>query len=526
MNFNENEYPVGFEVTVKDLLKGSIPPTFDNKPSITLRIPPYQRPYRWTQDSVKKLFTDIQSSSLNKKIANYHLGTMIVNKKSIDTYDIVDGQQRYVTLWLIKRLYEEQKQKSDNEIGPSENQCLDLGGKIEFNEESQYNIMNNLRLIKSIFKDNKDVLNLEIEFLFNQCIIQLIIVDNEDDAFKFFNSQNSKGKQLYPHDVLKSFHLRALQQLPYVSTNKVNSRELIRKWEKYYSVPYYFQNFFQALFDIRLWAKGRQTCEFTMKYIDEFKGPENVCELKEANVDLDDLNFYQFQKASIILELFFSNNKSSEDHEINSIGFTSKNAGKELKITYPYQLTQNIVNGYRFFDMVEHYARKLPKEVFDYVKRFDDSSDTDEDPQNPTELLKKTHQRLDKITSERPDYFFRSRRLFDLAVLFYIDRFRLEEINTNIINILLAFSFNSRFKYLRMTDQHINNTAISEYFGMNYYGKSVTVMKGLFPLIENSTSPQSFKESIDTVVLFNQEQEESDMPYSRELVQKIKNLIE
>ena len=62
-----------------------------------LSIPDYQRIYCWEDKNVLKLLDDIKDFS-NKK---YHLGSVIFHKKGNGQHDIVDGQQRLVTLSLL-----------------------------------------------------------------------------------------------------------------------------------------------------------------------------------------------------------------------------------------------------------------------------------------------------------------------------------------------------------------------------------------------------------------------------------------
>ena len=73
-----------------------------------LKIPPYQRPYKWTSKNVNQLITDIITFR-NKK--QYRLGTLVLYKN-----EIVDGQQRIITLTLlIKKMYDklQDKKKKD-----------------------------------------------------------------------------------------------------------------------------------------------------------------------------------------------------------------------------------------------------------------------------------------------------------------------------------------------------------------------------------------------------------------------------
>lgn len=59
-------------------------------------IPSYQRGYRWSETEVVRLLDDIYQNG--KK--NYCLQPVVVRKKE-DRYELIDGQQRLTTLYLI-----------------------------------------------------------------------------------------------------------------------------------------------------------------------------------------------------------------------------------------------------------------------------------------------------------------------------------------------------------------------------------------------------------------------------------------
>ncbi len=78
----------------------------DNLLSMKLQIPPYQRPYKWNIQSVQELLGDISDaiadSERYRNDFKYRIGTIIVHRNSKGEYEIVDGQQRIITLTLIK----------------------------------------------------------------------------------------------------------------------------------------------------------------------------------------------------------------------------------------------------------------------------------------------------------------------------------------------------------------------------------------------------------------------------------------
>ena len=65
-------------------------------------IPHYQRPYKWTQENIKNL---IEDWSNNQEDSSYFCGSTVavINKSEnndITHLNIIDGQQRYTTLYL------------------------------------------------------------------------------------------------------------------------------------------------------------------------------------------------------------------------------------------------------------------------------------------------------------------------------------------------------------------------------------------------------------------------------------------
>ncbi len=65
-------------------------------------IPSYQRGYRWGKDEVNRLLDDIYSlNDQSDQKKNYCLQPVVVRKREDESYELIDGQQRLTTLYLI-----------------------------------------------------------------------------------------------------------------------------------------------------------------------------------------------------------------------------------------------------------------------------------------------------------------------------------------------------------------------------------------------------------------------------------------
>ena len=69
-------------------------------------IPSYQRPYSWSLEQCRQLFDDVRDAYLSER-DSYFLGNIVLAEDdSEEMPEVVDGQQRLITLWLyLKALY-------------------------------------------------------------------------------------------------------------------------------------------------------------------------------------------------------------------------------------------------------------------------------------------------------------------------------------------------------------------------------------------------------------------------------------
>lgn len=283
---------------------------------LNLDIPDYQRPYKWTIQNITELLEDIKEAiECSKRFSSgfkYRIGTIIVHVDDSGKYDVVDGQQRIISLSLIK-LYLERDFKSA------------IINRQYKNKITQSNIHTNYNFIKEWFSAHVD-LKASFAKAFEDILEAVIIpVNRREEAFQLFDSQNTRGRELDPHDLLKAYHLRAMKDYPYEMEHAVT------KWEEK-DTSQIRELFDLYLFPIWNWSRGIKSRPFTAKEIDTYKGVEE-----------------------------------------GSLYTYARRASKAM----PYfQITEPFVAGNDFFEMVEHYMYLLrdikseidAKDEFKYIK--------------------------------------------------------------------------------------------------------------------------------------------------------------
>ncbi len=309
-------------ITVKNLLQ------IEN-----LKIPNYQRPYKWTEKNVNQLIDDIIFH--NEKSA-YRLGTLVIHidkKEKKQVLNIVDGQQRTLTLTLIafaiiqncnKRI--EKIYKRGEQLDNYKPKQLNLSFT---NDVSKTNIQNNYKVIERRINEFDEK---TIRFFFEKCELVKVTLTDISEAFQFFDSQNARGKDLEPHDLLKAFHLREMNKF----STEEDRIKTVENWESM-DTEKLSKLFALYLFRIRNWSKGYSAKYFTKNDVNIFKGVSpNIQE-----------NF-PFAKIYRITHYYTENYNKSYHRNIDKNEFH-----------YPFQIDQTIINGRRFFEMISFYDKMI-----------------------------------------------------------------------------------------------------------------------------------------------------------------------
>lgn len=182
----------------------------------TLKIPNYQRIYCWRYENVSKFLQTLLDAEA-KRLVKYNLGNIILHKKG-DELDIVDGQQRLVTLTLILKVI--QSKESSNISLPL------LQEKFE-SKNAQEHIIFNFSKIQNYFKHKSTSENLS-KFISEQIVVNVLTINDKsvDLAYTFFTNTNSRGKPLSDYDLLKSHHLHYIE-------NQSVAAHLSKQWDRF-----------------------------------------------------------------------------------------------------------------------------------------------------------------------------------------------------------------------------------------------------------------------------------------------------
>lgn len=202
---------------------------------MNLAIPEYQRGYGWDIQNVIDFLEDIHSwfENATTKDYDYHLGSIIL-KISEKGFDIIDGQQRLVTLTIWAHLMKNGAQKI-----PLLNSTLKANYQ---KSEVKQSILRARELIK----------NSNYKILFDKIILSVILIGKElpdDLAYTFFSNSNSTGKRLSDYDLLKTHHLRYIDE-------ESTALKIWTRWHNFEKSNLQDELLHQILFRLRCWRSG------------------------------------------------------------------------------------------------------------------------------------------------------------------------------------------------------------------------------------------------------------------------------
>jgi uncharacterized protein with ParB-like and HNH nuclease domain len=227
-------------------------------------IPEYQRPYAWTDEQIQTLFDDLVEYTENNNESTYFLGTIVSYENDNNEQEIIDGQQRITSLFLLLRaLYS--KLESMIETPESKNfkaqiesalwEQDELTAAVDFektlisskvmgddgnevfsqilitgitikdakdNYSQNYNQL--VSLIEEYATSQPELLYWFIRNVLNKAILLPITADSQDTALTIFSTLNDRGLALSDADIFKA--------KIYNNLDKGGKVEFIKTWQQ------------------------------------------------------------------------------------------------------------------------------------------------------------------------------------------------------------------------------------------------------------------------------------------------------
>ncbi|MBR3616726.1 MAG: DUF262 domain-containing protein [Bacteroidaceae bacterium] len=342
---------------------------------VNLCVPIYQRPYKWTARNAIQLLDDIIDAK-NRNKERYRVGTLILHQTN-NRYDIVDGQQRAITFSLLL-----------SALG--EKNIAFLQQEIYDNEFNNHNIANNYNALyrRVGLKSEESELAVEHqremerlkEYIENRCELIVVITPDISEAFQFFDSQNARGKALYPHDLLKAYHLREMNDISEDETEKI-----VRGWEQVSQrgLADFFGNY---LYRIKEWVNGNKATVLNEHNIHIFKGITRSARTPYA----------QFYKSAYCYA-----------DMVNSSAMPFVSGTQNVNA---FQLNTPVIAGKPFFEYTKHY--------YNILKDIQNNNKYEGFYINDNIIVKTLDRHFKRGKGNSI-----TRLLFDTSVLLYVDRF-------------------------------------------------------------------------------------------------------
>lgn len=212
----------------------------EKEKSIVFHIPSYQRKYSWGKEQCEALIQDIEDNKDN----TYFIGSIIWVE---ETKDIIDGQQRLTTVFLLLlAIYERLKELQKNTEGDGQNFLDEIKGmvvdrgnncRIKFSEKETKNNLKNIiderffakndrtdnenrhhRIYQNYKKFNEcleDKNYAELKEIYEKVTNLTFIsvkVQDEQDGYTLFDTMNTRGMPLSAIDIIKNSYMRKGEQ--------------------------------------------------------------------------------------------------------------------------------------------------------------------------------------------------------------------------------------------------------------------------------------------------------------------------
>lgn len=186
-------------------------------------IPRYQRAYAWEEKEIEQLIDDICDDNDPKR--DYYIGSLIVARRKADDggeYEVIDGQQRLTTIYLLLQCLLDEGYFSRGEVSVGEALSFDCRSKSNYTlayirsdaqkSEGKEELLDQSILLavdiikKKLARQFGDRVEDQKKFVdrLKHVVLYRIEVPEHTDLNRYFEIMNTRGEQLEQHDILKA----------------------------------------------------------------------------------------------------------------------------------------------------------------------------------------------------------------------------------------------------------------------------------------------------------------------------------
>ncbi len=337
-------------------------------------IPDYQRPYSWKKDECETLWEDLynfafpEDKSFDHKKDEYFLGTIVTFKNEYDQNEVIDGQQRLITLLLLLRAFYEVLPEDKTKIKNNVAECIwytDEDGNPDENRlkvESEVATDEHISELKKIIKEgqtsktDKSLYAQNFRYFQNKigefikedptnfsklpqrimknCIILPIETNSQSTAFRIFTTLNDRGLPLSDSDIFKSQFYKFFR-----NQGKQAKENFVNRWKE-------IETICNDIFHPR---RGTPTDDLFMKYMYYLLAKENTKSdtFKGLRIYYEKNDYEILKSAEVFEDLMTLANFWNDIAARNEQRFSPRILKRLYVLSYsPYALWENIVSLY------------------------------------------------------------------------------------------------------------------------------------------------------------------------------------
>ena len=243
-------------------------PVYDIFMKYNYIVPIYQRNYAWDEKQIDQLIEDIDGA-IGHGNENYFLGNLIVNQTDNNLYEVIDGQQRLTTLYLLERFLGLPFSKEALKFEAREKYARTLAivsesvGNNLLEELTAKEITKGFQIINDYF-NNKQLDKTEFVKKLKKVFLIRVQVPQNIDLNHYFEIMNTRGEQLELHEIAKAKLLEVL-------SNNDEKKAAAEIWEKCSDMNSYVQMNFDASVRQNLFTNDWTSLQNTLEDFDAVK---------------------------------------------------------------------------------------------------------------------------------------------------------------------------------------------------------------------------------------------------------------